>query len=149
MARNLARRFRTVDRLLEASLEELLEVEEVGELTAQNLLATLKDPAFRDLIRRLKAAGVEMEAKEVGEGPLSGLTFVITGELSRPREEVKALLRRLGAKVTDAVSRKTSYLVVGEAPGSKLEKARALGVPVLEEEAFWRFLEEKAGVRGA
>ncbi len=149
LARNLARRFRTVDRLLEASLEELLEVEEVGELTAKNLLATLKDPAFRDLIRRLKAAGVEMEAKEVGEGPLSGLTFVITGELSRPREEVKALLRRLGAKVTDSVSRKTSYVVVGEAPGSKLEKARALGVPVLEEEAFWRFLEEKAGVRGA
>ncbi|WP_337844320.1 NAD-dependent DNA ligase LigA [Thermus sp.] len=146
LARNLARRFRTMDRLLEASLEELLEVEEVGELTAKNLLATLRDPAFRDLVRRLKALGVEMEAKEAGEGPLSGLTFVLTGELSRPREEVKALLRRLGAKVTDSVSRKTSYVVVGEAPGSKLEKAQALGVPTLDEEAFLRFLEEKAGV---
>ncbi|MFX9127626.1 BRCT domain-containing protein, partial [Acinetobacter baumannii] len=89
----------------------------------RGIYETLQDPAFRDLVRRLKEAGVEMEAKERGEEALKGLTFVITGELSRPREEVKALLRRLGAKVTDSVSRKTSYLVVGENPGSKLEKA--------------------------
>nr|Q9ZHI0.2 RecName: Full=DNA ligase; AltName: Full=Polydeoxyribonucleotide synthase [NAD(+)]; AltName: Full=Tfi DNA ligase [Thermus filiformis] len=143
LARNLARRFGTMDRLLEASLEELLEVEEVGELTARAILETLKDPAFRDLVRRLKEAGVSMESKEEVSDLLSGLTFVLTGELSRPREEVKALLQRLGAKVTDSVSRKTSYLVVGENPGSKLEKARALGVAVLTEEEFWRFLKEK------
>jgi len=134
-----------MDRLLEASLEELLEVEEVGELTARAILETLKDPAFRDLVRRLKEAGVEMEAKEKGGEALKGLTFVITGELSRPREEVKALLRRLGAKVTDSVSRKTSYLVVGENPGSKLEKARALGVPTLTEEELYRLLEARTG----
>ena len=145
LARNLAAHFGTMDRLLEASLEELLQVEEVGELTARGIYETLQDPAFRDLIRRLKEAGVEMEAKERGEEALKGLTFVITGELSRPREEVKALLRRLGAKVTDSVSRKTSYLVVGEAPGSKLEKARALGVPTLTEEELYRLIEERTG----
>ena len=145
LARNLAAHFGTMDRLLEATLEELLQVEEVGELTARGIYETLQDPAFRDLIRRLKEAGVEMEAKERGEEALKGLTFVITGELSRPREEVKALLRRLGAKVTDSVSRKTSYLVVGEAPGSKLEKARALGVPTLTEEELYRLIEERTG----
>ena len=147
LARNLAAHFGTMDRLLEATLEELLQVEEVGELTARGIYETLQDPAFRDLIRRLKEAGVEMEAKERGEEALKGLTFVITGELSRPREEVKALLRRLGAKVTDSVSRKTSYLVVGEAPGSKLEKARALGVPTLTEEELYRLIEERTGKR--
>ncbi|RTH04156.1 DNA ligase (NAD(+)) LigA [Thermus scotoductus] len=145
LARNLAAHFGTMDRLLEASLEELLQVEEVGELTARGIYETLQDPAFRDLVRRLKEAGVEMEAKERGEEALKGLTFVITGELSRPREEVKALLRRLGAKVTDSVSRKTSYLVVGENPGSKLEKARALGVPTLTEEELYRLIEERTG----
>ncbi|APD08671.1 MULTISPECIES: NAD-dependent DNA ligase LigA [Thermus] len=145
LARNLAARFGTMDRLLEATLEELLEVEEVGELTARGIWETLQDPAFRHLVRRLKEAGVEMEAKERGGEALKGLTFVITGELSRPREEVKALLRRLGAKVTDSVSRKTSYVVVGENPGSKLEKARALGVPTLTEEELFRLIAETTG----
>ncbi|BDG15970.1 NAD-dependent DNA ligase LigA [Thermus brockianus] len=145
LARNLAARFGTMDRLLEATLEELLEVEEVGELTARGIWETLQDPAFRHLVRRLREAGVEMEAKERGGEALKGLTFVITGELSRPREEVKALLRRLGAKVTDSVSRKTSYVVVGENPGSKLEKARALGVPTLTEEELFRLIAETTG----
>lgn len=147
LARNLAARFGTMERLLQASLEELLEVEEVGELTAKGILETLRDPAFRDLVHRLREAGVEMEAKERGGEALKGLSFVITGELSRPREEVKALLRRLGAKVTDSVSRKTGYLVVGEAPGSKLEKARSLGVPILTEEELYRLIEERTGKR--
>jgi DNA ligase (NAD+) len=145
LARNLALRFGHMDRLLEAGLEDLLEVEGVGELTARAILNTLKDPEFRDLVRRLKEAGVEMEAKEREGEALKGLTFVITGELSRPREEVKALLRRLGAKVTDSVSRKTSFLVVGENPGSKLEKARSLGVPTLSEEELYRLIEERTG----
>jgi DNA ligase, NAD-dependent len=145
LARNLALRFGHMDRLLGAGLEDLLEVEGVGELTARAILNTLKDPEFRDLVRRLKEAGVEMEAKEREGEALKGLTFVITGELSRPREEVKALLRRLGAKVTDSVSRKTGFLVVGENPGSKLEKARALGVPTLSEEELYRLIEERTG----
>ncbi|GAB5602724.1 NAD-dependent DNA ligase LigA [Thermus sp. FJN-A] len=145
LARNLAGRFGSMDRLLQASPEELLQVEEVGELTARGIWETLHDPAFLDLVRRLKEAGVEMEAKERGSEALKDLTFVLTGELSRPREEVKALLRRLGAKVTDSVSRKTSYVVVGENPGSKLEKARALGVPTLTEEELYRLLEERTG----
>ncbi|MFZ8814253.1 MAG: NAD-dependent DNA ligase LigA [Thermus aquaticus] len=145
LARSLALRFGHMDRLLGAGLEDLLEVEGVGELTARAILNTLKDPEFRDLVRRLKEAGVEMEAKEREGEALKGLTFVITGELSRPREEVKALLRRLGAKVTDSVSRKTGFLVVGENPGSKLEKARALGVPTLSEEELYRLIEERTG----
>jgi len=145
LARSLALRFGHMDRLLEAGLEDLLEVEGVGGLTARAILNTLKDPEFRDLVRRLKEAGVEMEAKEREGEALKGLTFVITGELSRPREEVKALLRRLGAKVTDSVSRKTGFLVVGENPGSKLEKARALGVPTLSEEELYRLIEERTG----
>ena len=147
LARNLALRFGHMDRLLEADLEELLQVEGVGELTARAILNTLRDPEFRDLVRRLKEAGVEMAAKEREGEALKGLIFVITGELSRPREEVKALLRRLGAKVTDSVSRKTSFLVVGESPGSKLEKARTLGVPTLSEEELYRLIEERTGKR--
>ena len=109
------------------------------------LLKEEKRVRIEATVKTKAETGVEMEAKEKGGEALKGLTFVITGELSRPREEVKALLRRLGAKVTDSVSRKTSYLVVGENPGSKLEKARALGVPTLTEEELYRLLEARTG----
>ena len=94
-------------------------------------------------IDRLAAAGVHWEEGEpaaVTEQPLTGKTFVLTGALGRPRDDVKAELVSLGAKVTGSVSKKTNYVVVGEDPGSKLAKARDLGVKVLDEDALAQLL---------
>ncbi len=86
----------------------------------------------------------EEQEEEEGAKPLAGLTFVITGALSSmTREEAKNLIESLGGRVTNSVSRKTDYLIVGENPGSKLQKAQALGVPTLSEEEFFRLIEER------
>ncbi|AEB11734.1 NAD-dependent DNA ligase LigA [Marinithermus hydrothermalis] len=146
LARTLARRFGTLDRLLEATPEELLEVEDVGELTARRIHETLHDPAMLELIEQLRAAGVSFEAKERPRSDaLAGLTFVLTGELSRPRAEVKRRLEALGAKVASAVSKKTSYVVAGAGAGSKLQKARELGIPVLDEAGLEALIQQRLG----
>lgn len=134
LARTLARRFGHLDRLLAASVQDLDEVEDVALPTAERIYQTLHQKDMRAYIERLRAAGVSFEAKEKPQGDrLKGLTFVLTGELSRPREEILRRLEALGAKVSSSVSKKTSYVVAGEGAGSKLQKARELGVPVLDE----------------
>jgi DNA ligase (NAD+) len=138
----LARRFRSMDALLEAPVEALQSVPEIGPVVAASVKAFADEPRNRDLVHRLAEAGVNMasQAPPVDDdeiGPLAGKVFVITGTLSRmSREEATAALERLGARVTGSVSRKTSYLVTGSDAGSKLEKARGLGVETLDEEAF-------------
>jgi DNA ligase (NAD+) len=144
LARTLARRFGHLDRLLAASVEELDAVEDVAETTAIAIHEALHKPQMLQLIEALRQAGVEFEAKEKPKGDaLAGLTFVLTGELSRPREELSRELEALGAKVSGSVSKKTSYVVAGPGAGSKLRKARELGVPVLDEEGLRALL--KAG----
>ncbi|WP_287371717.1 NAD-dependent DNA ligase LigA [Oceanithermus sp.] len=145
LARTLARRFGTIEKLMEAGEEELEAVPDVGPITAAEIRRALADERMRDLIRRLQAAGVSFEAKQAqaAEQPLAGLTFVLTGELSRPRAEVKEELEALGAKVAGSVSRKTSYVVAGPGAGSKLAKARQLGVPVLDEAGLAALLAER------
>jgi len=147
-ARLLAERFGSMERLMAATLEELEAIDGIGPVIAASVRSWLEDPENRRLLERLHGLGVAMtEPTEEGEesGVLSGLSFVLTGTLSRPRDEVKRRLEELGARVTGAVSRKTSHLVAGEAAGSKLEKARDLGVAVVDETGLETLVRERGG----
>ncbi len=134
-ARSLARHFGTLDRLAEAGPEELQAVEEIGPNTAATVTAWFSHPRHRDLVERLRRHGLnflEGSGAPPARGPLSGKTAVITGILAGiGREEAAARLEGAGAKVSGSVSRKTDFLVAGEAAGSKLERARELGVRVV------------------
>ena len=139
-AQNLAQHFGSVDALLEAAQEDVEQVEGIGPDRAASIATWFADGKNRALVEELRALGLrfELDADERPvEGPLTGRTFVVTGTLERwSREEARAALEAKGAKVTDSVSKKTSGLVVGENPGSKLEKARRAGVEILDEAAF-------------
>jgi DNA ligase (NAD+) len=142
-ARNLASQFRTIDRLLEASPEEIEQTPGVGPKMAESIAAQLRAPLLRELIERLRAAGLrfEEEGPPPGDGPLAGLTFVLTGTLpTLTREQASERILTAGGKVTSSVSKKTDYLVAGESPGSKLEKAQRLGVAVLDEDGLLALL---------
>ncbi|MBT9253876.1 MAG: NAD-dependent DNA ligase LigA [Brockia lithotrophica] len=143
-ARVVARRFRTFDAVRRATYEELLEIPGVGEVIAESIVSYFREPHVEEVLARLAELGVEPlpEAEETrGPHPLAGKTVVITGTLSSmTREEAKARLEALGAHVTDSVSRKTDYLVVGANPGSKLAKAEAYGIPRLTEAEFLTLL---------
>jgi len=146
-AKVLAARFGSLGALARAGEETLQQVEGVGPTIASSVVAYFGDSENEGLVRRLRQRGVDpREEGSTGAetlGPLVGQTFVLTGTLSRSREQVGALLEEFGAKVTDSVSRKTSFVVAGADPGSKLAKARELGVKVLDEAALKRFLREK------
>jgi DNA ligase (NAD+) len=139
-AQNLARHFGDVDRLTAASQEGVQEVEGIGPDRAEAIVEWFADAENRKLVAELRSLGLRFElaqAERPVDGPLTGKSFVITGTLERwSREDAKAALEAKGAKVTDAVSKKTAGLVVGEGPGSKLEKARRAGVEILDETAF-------------
>jgi DNA ligase (NAD+) len=141
-AATLTRHFRTVGALLDASAEALQAVPEIGPVVASSVRAFAEEPRNRALVTKLAAAGVNMASRQpppaVAEhGRLSGKTFVLTGTLAgMTREEATTAIEQLGGKVSGSVSRKTSYVVVGEEAGSKLAKANQLGVPTLTEDAF-------------
>ncbi|MBA2537458.1 MAG: NAD-dependent DNA ligase LigA [Actinobacteria bacterium] len=143
-AQNLARHFGSVDRLISASQEEIQEVEGIGPDRAEAIAEWFSDEENRRLVEELRDLGLTFEAGEAErpvEGPLTGKTYVITGTLERwSREEARAALEAKGAKVGDSVSKKTAGLVVGEEPGSKLEKAKRVGVELLDEKAFERLI---------
>ncbi len=135
-AQLLARRFGSIEALQAASLEDILAVRGIGAVIAESVREYLDDPAGRDLVARLIAARVQVNEPEStsGEGPLTGLTVVLTGTLpTLSRTEATALVERAGGRVTSSVSKATSFLVAGEEAGSKLEKATALGIEVLDE----------------
>jgi DNA ligase (NAD+) len=146
LARNLAAHFRDVEALAEAGPEALLEVEEVGPIVAESIVFFFRQPENRALLGRLKAAGLRFRSEAGGEAasgpaPLAGLTFVLTGRLEGfTREEAKAEIERRGGSVTDSVSKKTSYVVVGEDAGSKREKAVQLGIKTLDEAELRKLL---------
>jgi DNA ligase (NAD+) len=141
-AATLARHFRTMQGLLDAPVEALQRVPEIGPVLAESVRAYADEPHNRHLIEKLAGAGVNMTTSQPepgtgAAGPLAGKTFVLTGTLATmTREDAEAAIERLGGKVSGSVSRKTSYLVVGEEAGSKLEKARTLGVQTLFEDEF-------------
>lgn len=144
-AQVLSRQFGSLEALASAGEEELTAVPDIGAITAQSLTAWFTAPQSQHLIETLKAAGVNMKsrAEPVGD-KLAGLTFVLTGELtSFSRKEAGERIQALGGKVSGSVSKKTSYVVAGEAAGSKLRKAQELNVPILDEVSFINMLEQE------
>jgi DNA ligase (NAD+) len=145
-AATLARHFRSMDALLKAPVEALQSVPEIGPVVAESVRTFFDEPRNVELIERLAEAGVNMTSRAPalaeGVGALAGKTFVLTGTLpSMTREDATAAIERLGGKVSGSVSRKTTYLVVGADAGSKLDKARDLGVRILNEDEFRAIIE--------
>ncbi|SNS76653.1 DNA ligase (NAD+) [Noviherbaspirillum humi] len=144
-AKELAAHFGSLDRLLQASEAELLEVADIGPVVAASIRSFLDDPLNQELIAQLRAAGIHWAENAVGENkprPLLGKTFVLTGTLpTLTRDEAAAMIESAGGKVAGSVSKKTSYVVAGEEAGNKLAKAQDLGVPILDEDGLKRLLE--------
>lgn len=134
----LAARFGSLDNLQAATVEELTQVDDIGAITAQSIVDWFASPQSQHLIQRLKEAGVNMQAEQKGEDQrFAGKTFVLTGTLDRfTRAEATKMIEDRGGKAAGSVSKKTTYVVAGEAAGSKLRKAQELGVPVLTQEEF-------------
>ena len=141
----LEKNFADMDAILAGSEEQFAAISGFGPTIAASLARAFKDERILDLIHRLQAAGVNMDSNVQAVGTqLAGLTFVITGSLSRPRDEISKQLEGMGARVTGSVTKKTSYLIAGAEAGSKLEKAQELNVPVLDEVGLTAFLAEKS-----
>ena len=136
-AKEMARHFGGLDAIMDASVEQLLEVNDVGPIVAQSLRTFFDQPHNREVVEQLRACGVSWEEGAPAERaaqPLAGKTFVLTGTFpTLKRDEAKEMLEAAGAKVAGSVSKKTDYVVAGEEAGSKLEKARELGVAVIDE----------------
>lgn len=149
MAADLARYYTDLDQLSRATVDDLLKIEGVGPNIAQAIVDWFARPANQVVLNKLRAAGVwprsiQKQPAVMAELPFSGKTFVVTGTLSGfTREGVKDFIESRGGKVTDSVSKKTNYLVLGENPGSKLEKARSLGIEVIDEGTLRQLAEQK------
>jgi DNA ligase (NAD+) len=145
VAADLAGQYRSLDALTKASAEDLQQVEGIGPSIAEAVVDWFVQERNRKVLAKLKDAGVwprEKAAKPSGPQTLAGLTFVITGTLSgMSREEAKALIQECGGRVSESVGKATSYVVVGESPGSKLQKAEALGIPILNERLLRRLID--------
>lgn len=139
----LASTFGNLDTLMAASLEQLTQVPDVGSITAQNIYDWFHQPQSQHLVERLRAAGVNFESKRtITDSRFAGKIFVLTGALSKfTREEATEKIELLGGKVSGSVSKKTSYVVVGENAGSKERKARDLGIPILTEDDFLEMIQ--------
>jgi DNA ligase (NAD+) len=137
-AQHLARHFGNVDRLATASQEEIIECEGIGPERAEAIAEWFADDDNSRLVAELRELGLRFESGDEDrpvEGPLTGTQYVVTGTLeSFSREEARAALEALGAKVSDNVSKKTTGVIVGESPGSKVAKAEKAGVPLLAED---------------
>jgi DNA ligase (NAD+) len=148
-ARALATQFRSIDALMAASPEEIEETPGIGPILARTIAETLSEERTRELIERLRAHGLKME----GDGPppgtggkLAGLTFVLTGTLpDLSRERASEMIEAEGGKVTGSVSKKTSYVVAGSEPGSKLAKAEEAGVEVIDKDRLMELLADGPG----
>ncbi|MBQ4550031.1 MAG: NAD-dependent DNA ligase LigA [Oscillospiraceae bacterium] len=141
--KTLASHFGNLDALMSASLEELTGVEDVGGITAQNILDWFAQPSAREMIERLRAAGVNFESQRtVTDARFAGMTFVLTGALTKfTRDQATEQIERFGGKASSSVSKKTTYVVVGENAGSKERKARELGIPILSEDDFLNMIQ--------
>lgn len=142
-ARVLATAFGNLENLMAADVETLTQVEDIGEITAESIVSWFSQPQSVHLIRRLKEAGVNMESlRKITDTRFAGKTFVLTGALTKfTREEASQKIELLGGKVSGSVSKKTSFVVVGENAGSKERKARELGIPLLTEDDFLEMIQ--------
>jgi len=144
----LAERFHSIDELAKANSDELLSLPSVGPKIAESIVAFFRQKGNKNIIEKLRKAGVRLKREEVAEVkpgglPLAGLEFVITGKLeSSARSEAEARIEALGGKASSDVTKKTSYVVVGTAPGSKLAKAEKLGIKILSEAEFLELLNQ-------
>lgn len=150
VAQVLAKHFQSIDRLMTASETELSQVKEVGPAIAKSLFDFISSDEGKELLTDLKNLGlkwdIDRSGNQVRGNQLAGKTFVVTGTLEKySREEIEQLIESYGGKVTSGVTGKTSFLVVGDRPGSKLAKAQSLGVPVLKEEDFQNLIDGSAG----
>ena len=139
LAKTLAKEFRSMDKLMDADLIRLNGINDVGEITANNIYEFFRQEQTIDLIQRLKQAGVNMEylQEESDDERFYGKTFVLTGSLEKyTREEASDIIEKLGGKTSGSVSKKTSYVLAGEDAGSKLTKAQSLGISVITEQEF-------------
>lgn len=141
-AKVLSSHFKTFDEFAAASLEELTDIDDVGAITAQCIADYLAEPQSRDLIRRLQEAGVNMTSvRQLVDERFAGMTFVLTGTLLQlDRKAAQALIEERGGKTAGSVSKRTTYVVAGEAAGSKLKKAQELEIPIITEETFLEML---------
>ena len=139
----LATAFGSLDGLMEASEEELTQINDVGAVTAKSIADWFCQEQSRHMIEKLRQAGVNFESKRViSDARFAGKTFVLTGALSKfTREEASEKIELLGGKVSGSVSKKTSFVVVGENAGSKERKARELGIPILSEDDFLEMIQ--------
>lgn len=143
-AKDLARRFGTIEALRSATVEQLTEVPDVGEIVARSIVEFFADPSIATQVDRLLAHGVKPRPEEVQQdSPISGKTIVVTGTLEKlDRRQAETLIESLGGKAAGSVSKKTDYVLAGESAGSKLTKARELGVRVLNEQEFFELIGE-------
>ena len=144
-AKILAKRYENMDNLLEATIESLNQVEEIGPIVANSIREFFEQEQTKDLLKRLKEAGINMSRlkEDDGDDRFSGKTFVLTGTLEKySREEASNLIEKFGGKTSSSVSKKTSYLLAGEDAGSKLTKAQSLGVQIISEEEFNKMCSE-------
>jgi DNA ligase (NAD+) len=134
----LARHFGSLDKLLAAGEEDLVEVPDVGPVVASHVHAFFREPHNRDVLRQLQQAGLRWQPLEspAGAQPLAGQTWVLTGTLGMPRARAKSLLEALGARVAGSVSARTSVVLAGEDAGSKLRQAESFGVEIIDEDGF-------------
>ena len=136
------KKFRSIDALMKASYDQLIEVNDIGDTSARILLDYFHDEKNIEVIRKLEEYGLKMEIEEsVQEATFAGLTFVVTGTLpTLSRKEAAALIENHGGKVTGSVSKKTNYLLAGENAGSKLDKAKNLGIHVISEDDLLKMI---------
>jgi len=134
-----------------APADELTALDEIGPTTADSVVKFFQSKRNRAVIEKLRTAGVRLrgERRRAAGEALAGATVVITGTLSRPRAEFEAAIRANGGRPSGSVSRATSYVLVGKNPGSKLDRARQLGIPLLTEDEFWAMLSGGEGPRRA
>ena len=139
-AEDLAEHFGNIDKLIDASVEQLSKIHEIGPKIAESIYDFFQSKENRHMIDRLKAAGVNMKAeakaKDRSKLPLYGKSFVITGTLSRPRPEIEVEIKSLGGEIHSSVSKKTDYVIVGTEPGSKYEKAIKLKISIIDEDKY-------------
>lgn len=139
MAKTLADKFRSIDNLINATLLELAQTEDVGEIIALSIKEFFEQEQTLDIIAKLKEAGVNTEkiVEELIDTRFEGQTFVLTGTLEKySRDEASKIIEQYGGKTASSVSKKTSYVLAGSEAGSKLDKARSLGVNIISEEEF-------------
>jgi DNA ligase (NAD+) len=146
-AKELARHFGTLDAIMNASADTLLQVNDVGPVVAQSIRTFFDQPHNVEVVEQLRACGItwpEGEPASTGPKPLAGKTFVITGTLpTLGRDAAKNLIEAAGGKVSGSVSKKTNYLLAGSEAGSKLDKAQDLGVAVIDEAALWELINDR------